>query len=103
MDRKKLCLGLEHRLESAGANLKALTQPRCADACGLEQGSIISGLAGTMGFTSSPLLSQYGGNVSLFHSHFTEPRGKIRYYSKTLADTISTDPLSETGGRGVTG
>lgn len=48
MDRKKLCLGLEHRLEhglehrlehrleSAGANLKALTQPRCADDCGLE-------------------------------------------------------------------
>jgi hypothetical protein len=41
-----------------------------------------------------------GGKVNLFHSHFTEPRGKIRYYSKTLADMVSTDPLSETGGAG---
>lgn len=37
---------------------------------------------------------------NLLDSPLTEPRGKMRYYSKTLADTTSTSSLPETGGGG---
>lgn len=58
-------------------------QPRCADDCGLEQGSIIAGLAGAMGLTSSPLLpegSSMGAKLisSILISHNQQGRSDIR-------------------------
>lgn len=91
------CRGFQRPREGHRADYPVLTN----------KASSLGWLGLLRGLTSSPLLSEEsdwwwygggGGKSNLLHPHFTEPRGKMRLYSQTLADTGSTASRSSLGG-----